>query len=480
MNLMQTLLLPNPFEALAYSAVLQVWLDIFFKSTLLVGFTCLLSRTLAKRAGSSHRHLLWISCILCLALLPLLPMLTVIVGGAAGLGGFGGLGGLGIATPLFSLNVFAEQGQMSAISETAAGYLWLYLLPMLYLLTRLLLALLTVLRINKRAQLVVDRDIQATVHRLCVQLQITRQVTVRKSLTSYSPFSFGMLNPVVILPPNYSRWSKSVLEDVLVHELTHIRRLDWLSMLLCHLVLCIYWFNPLVWLAVSKVDEEAENSCDAAVIRCGKSNTEYAENLLLVARECRAQKRLLAQMIVDRNLLSKRIETILENAMMMKTISRKMLALSAVMVAILLAGLGHMQVLAVQAQEVDREMYPLATVMPYYPRKAAEEGIEGWVQVKFNVNPDGSVSPDSISVVDSEPAIIFDNSAREATTRFAFSPRVRNGEAVVVENVQYVFRYQLRDYEDNQAWLDSFGDRKPPQSRGDSQIERQIERQSVR
>ena len=174
-------------------------------------------------------------------------------------------------------------------------------------------------------------------------------------------------------------------------------------MLLCQVVLCIYWFNPLVWLAVRKVDEEAENSCDAAVIRCGKSNTEYAENLLLVARECRNQKRLLAQMMVDRKLLSNRIATILENSMMMKSISRKMLALSVAVAAMLLVGLGNVQLLDVQAQASDQEMLPLKKVVPVYPRQAAEGEVEGWVWVRFDVNPDGSVGEDSIAVVDSLP-----------------------------------------------------------------------------
>lgn len=89
--------------------------------------------------------------------------------------------------------------------------------------------------------------------------------------------------------------------------------------------------------------------------------------------------------------------------MMMKTISRKMIAVSVAVAATLLVGLGNVQLLDVQAQASDQEMLPLNTVVPVYPRQATEGEVEGWVWVRFDVNPDGSVSEDSISVVDSVP-----------------------------------------------------------------------------
>jgi outer membrane biosynthesis protein TonB len=89
--------------------------------------------------------------------------------------------------------------------------------------------------------------------------------------------------------------------------------------------------------------------------------------------------------------------------MMMKSISRKMLALSVAVAATLLVGLGNVQLLDVQAQASDQEMLPLKKVVPVYPRQAAEGEVEGWVWVRFDVNPDGSVGEDSIAVVDSLP-----------------------------------------------------------------------------
>lgn len=89
----------------------------------------------------------------------------------------------------------------------------------------------------------------------------------------------------------------------------------------------------------------------------------------------------------------------------------------------------------------DGEMLPLVNVTPQYPTRAASRGIEGWCQVSFTVTDTGGVR--DVSVVDAEPAGIFDSSSIRAAEKFKFQPKVVDGKGVEVPNVQYVFRYQL-------------------------------------
>ena len=89
----------------------------------------------------------------------------------------------------------------------------------------------------------------------------------------------------------------------------------------------------------------------------------------------------------------------------------------------------------------DGEYLPLVNVTPQYPTRAASRGIEGWCQVAFTVTETGGVR--DVVVVDAEPQGIFDSSSIRAAERFKFQPRVVDGKAVEVPNVQYVFRYQL-------------------------------------
>ncbi len=93
----------------------------------------------------------------------------------------------------------------------------------------------------------------------------------------------------------------------------------------------------------------------------------------------------------------------------------------------------------------DGDYLPLVAIAPQYPTRAAQRGIQGWCLVSFTVDGLGNVIEDTITVVDAEPADIFDRSSTRAATRFKFQPRVINGEGVEVAGVQYLFRYQLEE-----------------------------------
>ena len=73
-----------------------------------------------------------------------------------------------------------------------------------------------------------------------------------------------------------------------------------------------------------------------------------------------------------------------------------------------------------------------------YPIEAKSEGAEGWVQVIYDVNPDGSTS--NLEVVDSEPPIIFDQAAMEFVDSWRFQPLKIIPE---VQRVSSVIRFQI-------------------------------------
>ena len=67
------------------------------------------------------------------------------------------------------------------------------------------------------------------------------------------PCTAGWIRPVILLPDEYSTWSRERLEVVLLHEMSHIRRMDIVPHLLSEVARVIYWFNPLVWLAAARL-----------------------------------------------------------------------------------------------------------------------------------------------------------------------------------------------------------------------------------
>ncbi|SFP93688.1 Signal transducer regulating beta-lactamase production, contains metallopeptidase domain [Butyrivibrio proteoclasticus] len=101
-----------------------------------------------------------------------------------------------------------------------------------------------------------------------------------------TPFIFGMLRPIVYLPSDLDH---KTIENVLAHELVHIKRCDHIRKQLGYLIVAIHWFNPLVWLSYILFCRDIELACDEMVISnmSSRQKKSYANSLLL----CSTRKR---------------------------------------------------------------------------------------------------------------------------------------------------------------------------------------------
>ncbi len=103
---------------------------------------------------------------------------------------------------------------------------------------------------------------------------------VWQSENVHSPFIVGIFRPKIYIPYGLS---ERQLEHVLAHERCHIKRLDHIVRTLSYLVLCLHWFNPLVWLAFHLMGRDMELSCDEKVLSRSGDKAEYSETLLSFA-----------------------------------------------------------------------------------------------------------------------------------------------------------------------------------------------------
>lgn len=112
---------------------------------------------------------------------------------------------------------------------------------------------------------------------------LSRAVRLRIADVS-APATWGWLRPVVVMPHDADTWPDECKRVVLLHELTHVKRRDWLAHRAVRLLCAVYWFNPLVWIATKHLCIEREMACDDNVICLGAKPSEYATHLLQIAR----------------------------------------------------------------------------------------------------------------------------------------------------------------------------------------------------
>lgn len=91
-----------------------------------------------------------------------------------------------------------------------------------------------------------------------------RSEGVRVSEWAQTPFVLGVLRPVIILPTGLA---EEDLPYILAHERAHIRRGDQIWKPLGFVLLSVYWFDPVLWLAYILLCRDIEAACDERVIR---------------------------------------------------------------------------------------------------------------------------------------------------------------------------------------------------------------------
>ena len=102
-----------------------------------------------------------------------------------------------------------------------------------------------------------------------------------------SPFILGVVFPKIYLPSGLDAQQR---EHVLAHEFAHLKRRDHLWKPLGFLMLCIYWFNPILWVAYILLCRDIEQACDEKVIKTmtTEEKARYATTLL----ECSVRRRM--------------------------------------------------------------------------------------------------------------------------------------------------------------------------------------------
>lgn len=146
----------------------------------------------------------------------------------------------------------------------SAIILAVYLTGMLILLVRLVIGLWQVRRLHQNSQGNASPVWEEDLLEYCRVLHIAWPVRLRVSPQISTPLTFGWWSPVIVVPATMiEELDQLHRRAVLLHELTHIQRGDFVAQLAMHVAQVLYWYQPLVWLLGRDLRASQENLCDA-------------------------------------------------------------------------------------------------------------------------------------------------------------------------------------------------------------------------
>ncbi|MEX2263463.1 MAG: M56 family metallopeptidase [Bryobacteraceae bacterium] len=154
-------------------------------------------------------------------------------------------------------------------------------------------------------------ELRARMHELAAECGIHRPVELLLHEDIPAPLTCGISRPAILLPDDARTWTEDDLRRALIHELEHVRRADWAVQLLARAACACYWFHPLVWVAWRRLSLEAERACDDAVVQ-GEESTDYAEQLVSLARRLSKGPLQPALGMAHRSDLSTRVTAVLD------------------------------------------------------------------------------------------------------------------------------------------------------------------------
>lgn len=237
--------------------------------------------------------------------------------------------------------------------------------------------------------------------------RLKRVISVRQSSRFSAPLTYGVFRPVILMPTSTDWENTKSLQYVLTHEYVHIQRFDSVTKLVLIAVLCVHWFNPLVWAMYILANRDIELSCDEAVVRLFGESTKaaYARSLISM-EETRSGLTPLCNNF-NKNAIEERITAIMK--------IKKTSIFSLVLAVALIVGVTTVfatSAFASSAKESEKQVNLGLELTPFSNEQITKKSIN----VADSNNSAGLVQLVGNQAVDSQAAISLDDLSREDAT----------------------------------------------------------------
>ncbi len=162
-----------------------------------------------------------------------------------------------------------------------------------------------------------------------------------------SPFLARVFNPVVHLSSDdtgdVNDDGGSVLRDILIHELAHLKRRDLLMRMMNRVVLSLFFFQPFLWRLVNWIENSAEDVCDDYAMSFGARRDRYAGRLVDLAERCDFPLGSALGIASGKSMLKHRVTRIMDRGRdLSMRVSRRVLLISGLVTVIAVISVGMM------------------------------------------------------------------------------------------------------------------------------------------
>lgn len=167
------------------------------------------------------------------------------------------------------------------LNAHAGSIVFVWFLVVMARVLQLLTGLHSLYYLRRRQVLAVSEAWENRVKQLALKLGIKQLVSIAESGIAKVPMVIGHLKPLILIPAGLiTAMPPDAIEAILIHELAHIRRRDYIMNLLVSMMEIVFFFNPAVLWIASLIRAERENCCDDIAVTHTGSKVNYIKALV--------------------------------------------------------------------------------------------------------------------------------------------------------------------------------------------------------
>lgn len=155
-----------------------------------------------------------------------------------------------------------------------------WVLGVLFFLFRMTGGMLYIMQLRNRHILPLGADWLTKIKGYMDYIRINKKVEVLQSSLAKVPMIIGYFKPVLLFPASLiSGLGTKEIEAIIVHELAHIKRNDYLFNIIQSFIETIFFYHPAIWIISKIIRNERENSCDDLALKITQDKLSYIKAL---------------------------------------------------------------------------------------------------------------------------------------------------------------------------------------------------------